>query len=110
MAACDTLTGKPGAKMEIRVKSQNMIEAGSMVTRTRFLGMPAVLLILVLFFAGPAASEDARGAPARDQSTRFDDSNSHSFPQIFIPTPFPSSPPRDWTTRNGFKTSLFTAN
>jgi outer membrane protein TolC len=64
----------------------------NMVTRTSLLGVPAAVLILVLFFAGPAACQDARGAPARDESTRFDYSNSHSFPHIFYPYTVPFLP------------------
>jgi len=75
-----------------------------MVTRTPLLGVLAAVCILVLFFPGPAACQDARGTSVRDESTRFDYSKSHSFPVVFIPTPFPPSPARDWTTRNGFKT------
>jgi hypothetical protein len=63
-----------------------------MVTRTPLLGVLAAVCILVLFFPGPAACQDARGTSVRDESTRFDYSKSHSFPRGFYPYTVPSLP------------------
>jgi outer membrane protein TolC len=48
--------------------------------------------MLVLFFPGPAACQEARGISVRDESTRFDYSRSHGFPRGFYPYTVPSLP------------------
>jgi outer membrane protein TolC len=56
-----------------------------MVTTTPFWRLLATVPFLVSFLQGPASCQEARGTSARDESTRFDYSNSHSFPRILYP-------------------------
>jgi hypothetical protein len=63
-----------------------------MVTRVQFWRLLATVLFLVLFSPRPAACQEARGTSVRDESTRFDYSNSHSFPRGFYPYTVPFLP------------------
>jgi len=56
-----------------------------MVKTSPFWRLLATVPFLVLFLQGPASCQEARGTSARDESTRFDYSNSHSFPRLFYP-------------------------
>ena len=62
------------------------------MTRTQFWRSLAAAPFLVLFSLGPAACQDAQETSARDASTRFDYSKSHSFPRGFYPYTVPSLP------------------
>ena len=48
--------------------------------------------LLVLLFPWPAGCQDVRGASVASEATRFDYSNSHSFPRIFSPYKVPLVP------------------
>jgi len=52
----------------------------------------AALPLLVLFLPRPAACQDPPGASVASEATRFDYSNSHSFPHIFSPCKVPFVP------------------
>ena len=56
-----------------------------MVKTSPFWRLLATVPFLVLFLQGPASCQEARGTSARDESTRFDYSNSHSFPRLSYP-------------------------
>jgi outer membrane protein TolC len=63
-----------------------------MLTRTQFWGLLATVPFLVLFFPGPAACQEARGASLGGDATRFDYSNRRGFPRGFYPYTVPSLP------------------
>lgn len=71
---------------------QKLAGAVNTTAMAPFWRVPAAAPLLILFLTGPAVCQGPPGTLAASEATRFDYSNSHSFPHIFSPYQVPFVP------------------
>jgi outer membrane protein TolC len=80
------------SKAAARNLAEYVIEHGTAAARTRPWQLFATVHFLMVLIAGSAWCQDIQAPSVQGETTRFDYSKSHSFPNFIAPYTFPSTP------------------